>query len=707
VSLNTILNSGMSGLAAAQTQLRVVSDNVANVNTVGYVRKIADQTSVVSAGIGAGVDVTRIRLSTDRFLQQATLDAASGASRAGVRAELYDRIQGQFGDPSTAASFFARVDQLFAKFGSVAEDPLSQPQRQEAITNAKAVFDEAARLAASIQSVRTDTDARIASAMDKINGLLVDIEELNKEISRSTISGKDASGAETAQAQLIDQLSQMLDVRVGLRSTGGVTIRTGDGVLLAGDGVATFAYDRAGVATPETTFNEIWVTPPGGQKVALLDHLGSGELKGLVDVRDVEAPQAAERLAELTAKVADELNRAHNANSSVPAPLTLTGRNTGLDLPTAIAGFTGRTTVAITNSAGVIQRRVEIDFDAMTMSVDGGAAAGFTAGTFLASLNGGLGALGSASFSGGALNLSATGANGVAIADDPANPSAKAGRGFSWFFGLNDLVRSDQISTYETGLTGASAHGFSAGQEIIFRFSSPAGSRLRDITVAVPAGGTMANLLTALNDVGTGVGRYGSFALDAQGKLSFTPSISPAATLSVVGDQTSRGAGGPSFTELFGVGSGTRASRADSFSIRDDIYRDPRKLAVAQLDLTAAAGTSALSSGDGRGARLLADAGERTTSFDPAGGTVGGAMTVSRYLSDYAGDLGARAADAEARKQSAETLMEEAASRRASYEGVNLDEELVKLTTYQQAFNASARLIQAAKDLYDILLGMV
>jgi len=35
-----------------------------------------------------------------------------------------------------------------------------------------------------------------------------------------------------------------------------------------------------------------------------------------------------------------------------------------------------------------------------------------------------------------------------------------------------------------------------------------------------------------------------------------------------------------------------------------------------------------------------------------------------------------------------------------------MDEELVKLTTYQQAFNASSRLIQAAKDMYDVLLQM-
>ena len=88
----------------------------------------------------------------------------------------------------------------------------------------------------------------------------------------------------------------------------------------------------------------------------------------------------------------------------MPAPAQLTGRNTGLDLPTAISGFTGKTTVAVTDAAGVIQRRVEIDFDAGTMSVDGGAATGFNGGNFLNRLNTALGSQGSASFANGALS---------------------------------------------------------------------------------------------------------------------------------------------------------------------------------------------------------------------------------------------------------------------------------------------------------------
>jgi flagellar hook-associated protein 1 FlgK len=417
----------------------------------------------------------------------------------------------------------------------------------------------------------------------------------------------------------------------------------------------------------------------------------------------VEAPAAAERLAELVSHMADELNRAHNANSAVPAPTSLTGRNVGQTFESAIAGFSGQTTVAVTNPAGVIQARADIVFSGATMTVNGVAA---TPATFLTVLNAQLGGAATASFTDGRLTLSATGTNGVVIADDAASPSSKVGRGFSHYFGLNDLITTDRPAIYDTGLTAASPHGFTAGETLTLRFTGESGSTLRDLQVAVPAGGTVGDLVAALNDPATGVGRFGTFALAADGTLSFTGFGSPPPVMTVLEDRTTQVPSGVSVTELFGIGGGVRASRADGFALRTDIRQSPSRLALAQLNLSAAPGASALSTGDGRGALLLADAGERAASFQPAGGAAGGAISVSRYAAELSGEIGGRAAAAENRKETAEALYAEASARQTAHEGVNLDEELVLMTTYQQAFNASARLIQAVKDMYDTLLGM-
>ena len=704
MSLSSILNTATTGLAAAQTQLRVVADNVSNVNTPGYVRKIADQQTLVSQGMGSGVEVARIRLATDRFLQAASLNAGAESARQGARYELYDRVQGLFGDPGGDTGFFSQVDSMFSAFAASAETPTSSPLRQDALFKTQALFDESSRIGTQIQAVREDADGRIQSAVEKANGLLQQIESLNLDIARATVVNGDASGAETAQSALIGQLSQLVDIRATVRPVGGVSIRTGNGTLLAGEGAATLSYNRAGTVNSETAFNEIWVTEPGGQRRSLMDSVTTGEIKGLVELRDVDAPAAAERLGELVTHVADELNRAHNANTSVPAPTSLTGRNVGQSFEGAIAGFTGKTTVAVTDASGVIQSRADIVFTGATMTINGAAA---TPADFLTVLNTQLGGAATASFTDGKLTLAATGTNGVAIADDATAPSAKAGRGFSHYFGLNDLVSSDRPALYDTGLTAASSHGFTAGETLSFRFTAPSGAKLRDLSVSVPAGGTVGDLITALNNPATGVGRFGSFALATDGTLSFTGAGNPAPTMSVLEDRTTQVPSGVSMTELFGLGGGVRASRADGFSLRTDIRQSPSRLALAQVNLSAAAGTSALSAGDGRGALVLADAGERSATFQAAGGASGGSISVSRYAAEFSGDIGGRAAAAKTNQQTAEALYTEATSRQTAQEGVNLDEELVLMTTYQQAFNASARLIQAASDMYDTLLGMM
>ena len=706
MSLNTILNIANSGLQTAQTQLRVVSDNVSNVNTPGYVRKIADQQSLSTQGVGTGVEIARIRLATDRFLQAASLSAGAEASRQGVRYELYDRIQSLFGDPGADTGFFSQIDDIFSSFAVAAEDPVSAPRRQDALFKTQSVFDEANRISGQIQAVREDADGRIQSAVERANSLLQQIETLNLDIARAVVLNGDASGAQTQQARLVSELSSILDVQVSQRSVGGVSIRTGAGVLLAGNGAATLEYHRAGTVNAETAFNQIWVTEPGSTKRALAEGLKSGEIKGLLELRDTEAPQTAERLAELVSRIADELNRAHNANSAVPAPATLTGKNVGQALSTALTGFTGRTTIAVVNpTTGAITTRADIVFSGGTLTINGTAS---TPANFLTDLNAALGGAATASFTGGRLTIAAAGGNGVAVADDPANRSNKAGRGFSHYFGLNDLISTDRPALYDMGLTATSPHGFTTGETLTFRFTGADGSRLRDIQIAIPAGGTVGDLVTALNSTTTGVGRYGSYALDATtGELKVTASGDPPPRLSVLEDTTTQVPSGVSATELFGLGGGVRASRADGFKVRTDIQQSPSRLALAQLNLSAAVGTTSLSTGDGRGALGLADAGQLTARFSAAGDSPGGNLSVSRYASELSGEIGGKAQSAKTRRDSAVALATEAEARQSNHEGVNLDEELVLMTTYQQAFNASARLIQAASEMYETLLRMV
>jgi flagellar hook-associated protein 1 FlgK len=613
-----------------------------------------------------------------------------------------DQAQAAFGDPSSSTGYFNQLNSVFTAFASAANDPVSNLSRSQALDQVTSFLDATNRIASSLRALSQQTDTRINSDIDQVNQLLGQIDSLNTDITRAQSTGGDATGSIDAQSQLLDKLSSLIDIKVASTPNGGVIVRAGSGILLAGDGgPATLAYNPSagGVGNVSITQN--------GAAQSTTFTVGSGELRGLLDLRDTRIPGVQDQLSTFVTGVAEAINQAHNASSAVPPPAVLTGRNTGLDLPTAISGFTGKTTLAVVDGSGQLQERVDIDFTAGTISVNGGAGAAFTAANFLTSLNTALGAAGSATFANGVLTLNATAAGtGIAITDDATTPSAKAGRGFSQFFGLNDLITSTSITNYNTGLAASDPNGFTAGGALTLRLSDASGATIRDVTVSVPVG-TVQNMIDALNAPVGGVGQYGQFSLDANGALTFAPSTPGAATVSVITDSTQRGAGGPSASQLFGIGVAQRASRASTFSIRSDIRTNPANLALAQLNLGVAVGQPVVAIGDNAGALRLAQAADATQGFAAAGDLAAMTSSVTQYASQFGGQLGRKAAAADDTKTAAAAVKTEADTRRQAVEGVNLDEELVNLTTYQQAYSASARLVQAAKDMYDVLLGMV
>jgi len=466
---------------------------------------------------------------------------------------------------------------------------------------------------------------------------------------------------------------------------------------------ATLSY------TPSATAQaSISLSPAGSPETTPLQ-IGSGELQGLLSLSNTQIPGIQAQLSTYVNGAVNALNAASNASTAVPPPQTLTGRNTGLDLPTIVGDFTGTTNIAIVNSSGDLQQQVAVDFTSDTMSVNGGASTSFTPSTFLSSLNTALGGTGTASFSNGALSISATATgSGVAIADDATTPAQDGGQGFSQYFGLNDLVTSNQITNTNTGLKASDASGFTPGGVITFEITNSSGTPVANIPITVPPAGspTMQDLINTLNAPVGGVGQYGAFSLNSAGALTFTPS-STGTTLSVVSDTTQRGTDGPSMTQLFGIGAAQQASAASSYEVNPTIAANPMDMALAKLDLSAASGTPAVAVGDGSGATALAAVANAQASFGAAGTLPAMTTTISQYAANLAGALGQQTSAADSADTAAAAVQTEAQTRLQSTEGVNLDQELVNLTTYQQAYNASARLVQASQNMISTLLDII
>jgi flagellar hook-associated protein 1 FlgK len=713
MSLSAVVGNALSGLQASQAGLRASSNNVANVNTPGYARTIANLQSRNVAGSAMGVAVAGITRIADKYLQVASLNAISNAGATQIRADALDRIQSQFGGLDDPGSLFSRLNNVLAGFSQASVDPSMSVSRLSAATDLQSFFDEAERLSIEVRAQRLEADGRINTTLARSNEILNELFELNGSVQNLSSVGGDTSGAANRQAELLDELSGLMDIRADYQADGRVVVRTGDGVLLVDNFAVKLQYQPAGTGAYEIAYGKIIATPPNGTAGQEIDsHIKSGELAGLLDMRDNTLTDIAQELAELTAGAADALNAAHNNAAAYPAPQNLIGRNTGL-LGADLHNFTGATTLAVTDATGGLVRRVDIDFDAGTLSVNGGAAVaiGTTVDSLTTAMNTALGGDGSASFANGIMRVSATnGTDGIATLQDPTNPSDRGGRGLSHFFGLNDLVKSTRPGFFQTGLTGAEAHGFTAGSQISFRMAAPNGGNAGAATITMAAGETFDDILAALNDINTGLGRFATFSLGADGALVQTPVAGyEGFSIELTGDDTSRPGTVTSFADLFGVGLQARAGRSEIFTVDPAIRTNGSRMAIGQLDLDAATvvGDTVLTTGDNRGGLALERAFSSARFFDPAGSLAGGSAGLQDFAARFAGQVGSRANRADSEAGSAGVLRETAQQKRANVEGVNLDEELANMTLFQQSYNASARMLQAAKDMTDALMNII
>lgn len=710
-SLSSILRTGLTALQASQNGLKIASQNIANANTPGYVRTEINFSPLTNLGAGAGIDSGTISRAADRFLATAAYmaEAARGASQA--RAELLARAQASFGDPSTDSSVFAAFDRVWDTFTELGVDPSSSLRRDDAVSSLQTLYAEIRRTAEDVQILIAESDERIGDAVSEAQDLINQIAALNDEVRLTLRTGADASAVENAQSAVIDRLSALLDIRVTPLAEGGVHVRTSGGAQLVGEKSATLSYASSGASF--SAFNPITYSVAEGSQTNLEPFLVSGELKGLLQTRDVDLRQIAETLGGLAASIGDALNAVHNENTSYPAVGELTGRQTGL-LATDALNFSGNATIGVTNADGELTQRFTIDFDAgqiIAESPAGAFAFGATIASFTAALDLALGAAtpaGNASFVGGRLSLDVGSGGGLVLRQDESDPSDRAGRGFAHFFGLNDLVSRPAPLFFETGGSATDLHGLVAGGELSFMVKDLsgriAGAPVISISGALTgAGSTWADIVSALNNTTTGLGQYATFSYDSnEGRIVWTANTGFA--LELTADTTQRGATGVSMSSLFGLGASAGAARAVETDVAAIVSQDPTRLAVGRPDLTAAIGERIMESGDNRGANALARARDDARSFAAVGSMAAQTTSLATYVSRLAGTAGRLSTDAQRAAQSASALSTAATDRRAQVEGVSIDDELIRMTTYQNAYAAASRLIQAANEMFEVLL---
>ena len=346
MGLTQALATAMSGLRTNQAALSLVSSNVANIETPGYVRKTVNQVQTTTGTGSAGVSVTGVNRELDVYVQKQVLTETSGASYASTLSAALQRLQGIYGDPSSDTTLEAAFNQLTAALQALSTSSDSPAARSTAVNAAQSLAQMLNSTSAGIQSLRADAESSIKSSVDAANNAMQQIATINNQLLGTT--GDDAAAASLLDQrdQYITQLSQLMDIRVLTNDRNQVTVFTNSGVQLVGSEAAKITFDAQGTVTPNTTWNSdpskstlgtLTLTFPHGGDIDLIatNSIRSGSIAANLQLRDQTLVQAQAQIDQLAASMASALSdkvttdSTGNGGSPNAFSLDLTGLQNG------------------------------------------------------------------------------------------------------------------------------------------------------------------------------------------------------------------------------------------------------------------------------------------------------------------------------------------------------------------------------------------
>src|SRR5712691_2842301 len=366
MSLSQALSAAMSGLRVTQTGLSIVAANVANAGTPGYVRKSPIQITTAAGDFGIGVRNAGIDRELDRYVQRQLQIETSGSAYAGLRADLYQRLQRIYGQPGSDSALETAFNRFTTAIQALATTPDSTATRSAALGAAQALTQQLNGMATGIQALRTDTELGLADAVRQANEATQQIAKINQQLGAS-----DANDATTAvlldqRDNYINQLSQLMDVRVVQGDRNQVSVFTNSGVQLVGAQASQLTFDARGALTAaaawsgdpaERSVGTITLVSPNGGTTDLLatKAIRSGKIAGYVEMRDQVLLQAQAQLDQIAAAMASALSDRTVGGTAVSA-----GAQAGFDLDIGGLSAGNRIALTYTDNATGAQRRITI-----------------------------------------------------------------------------------------------------------------------------------------------------------------------------------------------------------------------------------------------------------------------------------------------------------------------------------------------------------
>lgn len=309
----TVLETGITGLLAAQRQLSVTSHNIANAGTDGYSRQRAElatqQPQFQGYGyLGSGVSVTTINRMYDQFAVRQVWDSTAALGQAQQFQSLATQVNdllgtGGSGMPAAVQSFFDSVQ-------GVANDPSSRVARQLMIGEAQTLSAQFRGLDAQLDAVTNNTNAMLTSVVGEVNNLTTSIAEINRRIASASSGGHAPNDLLDQRDEMIRQLAERVSVTTATESSGMVNVFIGSGqaVVVGGD-----ARSLAVVPNPGDSSRMEIAYMAGSAPVVISSQLGGGAIGGILEFRSQILEPVRDTINLMAFGVTSAFNEVHAA----------------------------------------------------------------------------------------------------------------------------------------------------------------------------------------------------------------------------------------------------------------------------------------------------------------------------------------------------------------------------------------------------------
>jgi flagellar hook-associated protein 1 len=331
MGLSSALANSLAGLRTTQSQIEIVSQNVANADSAGYSKRRASIVQQVTGDQTSGVRIASINRVIDTVVQKQLRVETAGAAYSDVRADFYSRIDQIFGQPGSSTSLDASFNDFTSKLQALTTDPGSYTARVQTLQSVQNLANRVNTASADIQALRDGAEARIASSVDRLNTVILGIDRINKQIAGTAFqSGGEGNAAlQDERDRLVNELSGLVDIQVLDQTNGTVNILTNSGLQLIGGTPAQFSFDRRynlsanNVYSPDPTQRGVGAISLIGQGGLGSDIVGarlfrSGEIASLVEMRDTVLVEAQNQLDDFAAGLAETTSNRQVASTAIP-----------------------------------------------------------------------------------------------------------------------------------------------------------------------------------------------------------------------------------------------------------------------------------------------------------------------------------------------------------------------------------------------------